>query len=110
MLKFFGAQALVFSLLVAVASAQVTIGVSPDPVLIPGSDATITISGGQAGGSVTVTIDNGGIPGEQQTITIPLDNKGSGKKSWKVPLSLLWGIANFNAPGAHEITRFIELP
>ena len=55
------------------------------------------------GETVTVTIDDGGENSESIEITL---TNGQGTGAWCVPAG--WTVANFNAPGCQQVTRFIE--
>ena len=78
-----------------------SLDVQPSP-LVNGGTATITVSGAEPGSTVTVTVDNGGDV--DQPVEIPIDSSGNGTGSWSVPD---WPLANFNTPGAEEVTRSI---
>lgn len=76
--------------------------------LTAGQTITIGYSDSRrAGETITVTIDSAGFPLmivlERQ---ITLDGNGNGSVEFLVPE---WLVANFNAPGADEVTRDIDL-
>lgn len=75
--------------------------VEPNP-LENGGTATISVEGAEANSTVTVSIDNGGD--KTDSVTITTDANGDGSTTWTVPD---WILANFNTPGAEEITRSI---
>lgn len=74
--------------------------------LIAGRAITVRYSDpDRAGQTITVEIDSAGFPSmivvERQ---VTLDDQGNGSFEWTVPE---WLVANFNAPGVGEVTRFI---
>lgn len=76
--------------------------------LTAGQTITIGYSDSRrAGETITVTIDSAGFPSmivlERQ---ITLDGNGNGSVEFLVPV---WMAANFNAPGADEVSRQIDL-
>lgn len=76
--------------------------------LTAGQTITVRYSdASRAGETITVTIDSAGFPSlivlERQ---ITLDDKGNGSLEWLVPV---WMGVNFNAPGANEVSRQIDL-
>ena len=90
------------------------------PVLAQGGDATPTLTVGgavlQQGSSVQVSYSNAAMGGQTivvdvdngmrrntqvSTIEITLDANGNGSAMWNVPT---WTAANFNAPGAPEVS------
>ena len=100
-LKLFGC----LLLMATYANAQLTLAVSPSKVLTEGEDATIEVSGA-TGSTVTVTIDNG--QGDEQVITIDIDDQGKGSTTWTVPTG--WEVAKFNMTGVGEVVRLVEPP
>jgi hypothetical protein len=86
------------------AAQQLT--VSPTP-LVPGEKATVSYSDPKrAGETVTVTIDDGGLPVPSVVeLYVRLDQNGVGSVSWDVPR---WLVANFGAPGVRQFMLVIE--
>lgn len=79
----------------------------PDGPLQVGQNITINISDpSRANGSIIVTIDNGDPTNpEKVDVVVKLDAAGNGTTNWTV--QDWWG-ANFNAPGAKQVTRMVE--
>lgn len=71
-----------------------------DKITIEYSDA------GRAGETILLEIDDGAFPvAHVVEIPITLDSSGKGSADWVV---LSWDSAAFNAPGVHEIHRWIN--
>jgi hypothetical protein len=100
-----GILGLVFAVVTAAANAQGQLKVTPsEPV--PGQAVTIEYSNpAMAGMTITVDIDDGGCPPCTDHVNILLNAAGKGSVNWIVPN---WSCASFNAPGAREVTIFID--
>lgn len=100
------AARLFVSLFVAGLAAAQEIKV-PDGPLQVGQNITISVSDpSRANGSTIVTIDNGDPTNpEKVEVEVKLDAAGNGSANWTV--QDWWG-ANFNAPGAKQVTRMVE--
>ncbi len=90
------------------APAQGTLDVSPDSLEAEGQAEIGYSNPKRAGETIIVEIDDGGSPRTQtDSLEIELDASGEGSTTWKVPD---WDGANFNAPDATEVTRWILRP
>lgn len=78
----------------------------PDGPLQVGKTIEISVNDpSRANGSIVVTIDNGDpVNPEKVEVEVKLDASGSGSANWTVGD---WEGANFNAPGAKEVSRMI---
>ena len=87
-----------------VAAQQIKV---PDGPLQVGKTIEITVNDpSRANGSIVVTIDNGDpVNPEKVEVEVKLDAAGTGAASWTVEE---WDGANFNAPGAKEVSRMVE--
>lgn len=98
-----GVLGMLFLSIAAMAQAVLTVGPSTlhvgDKALISYSDPT------RAGQTITVNITSGGeLQISLAQLTIHLDQSGRGSMPWLVPA---WMVANFNAPGANQVSMVI---
>ena len=89
----------------AAAPAQGALDVSPDSLEAEGQAEIGYSNPSRAGETIIVEIDDGGT--QTDSLEIELDANGEGSTTWKVPD---WDGANFNAPDATEVTRWILRP
>lgn len=93
-------------LLMGVAATAQTLTVTPGP-LSKGQSIQIKYEDpANAGGTITVLIDDGALPAPGVVeVVIQLDSDGKGSATWVVPD---WVSASFNAPKVKEQVRAIQ--